>query len=401
VGRERWKGHSALEVAPSARASRLFLGAFLAVTGAACAADVRAPATGGAETPTTSPAEPDDASGAGPTEEAPPAHGDDGALPPAEDPAPGCATIDLTLERSPPTVVFAVDRSGSMRGAFSGDPEISRWWALRSALFGSVAQGTEGVVARLAPAVRFGMALYTGVGLPPSQVCPDLVEHAPALDQGVDLVAGFDAAPPPMNGKTPTGDALHAVLDALEASPPPPDAPTILVLATDGDPDTCADPTAHDEAARELSIEAVTRAHRELGIRTYVLAMGQVHEDHLQDLANAGAGLPTLGRYDQASPEERAPFWTPTDVEGLEETIASIVGGTLDCRLTVSGRLDVDRVCEGTVRLDGEPVACDAPGGGFLATSASTIELLGETCARFRSGQVTEVDASFPCDVLL
>ncbi|HJK96249.1 MAG TPA: vWA domain-containing protein [Polyangiaceae bacterium LLY-WYZ-14_1] len=333
----------------------------------------------------------------------------------AQDP-PGapeaCASIELQVERPEPTVLFVVDRSGSMRGAFFGDRELTRWQALRQALFGEPTppaagaedQATEraGVVRRQASGVRFGMALFTSTGLPPDNHCPSLVELAPALDQAADLAGTFDAAPPPHNGKTPTGEAIDAVLDQLAASPRSEEAPVVLVLATDGDPDRCDDPTAHDDEARARSVDAVRRAHDELGIPTYVLALGQMREDHLQALANVGVGRPLPGEVaDQGPAPEPAPFWSPEDAAGLEAAIGEIVGGTLSCELTLDRPFDPDRVCQGEMWLDDERVSCDQPGGGFRATSETTVELLGETCRRLRSGRVASVSGRFPCEVVL
>lgn len=307
-----------------------------------------------------------------------------------------CGTIALSVRPRAPTVVLLVDRSGSMAGPFLGAPDRSRWEALREGLFappaGDLAAFRGGVVRTLAPDVRFGLALYTAQH---DTACPALVRAAPAFDQSNALARVFDASPPPMDGKTPTGAAIHAVLDALVAESPPGDGPTYLVLATDGDPDRCDAPSTRDDVARSRSVEAVRRGFS-LGIRTFVVALGEIQATHLQALANAGAGLPA-----PVDGGPAAPYWFPREAGSLGDSLWQAVGAGLSCRLEIDGRVDPHRACEGSLRIDGEAVPCDAPGGGWRALDASHLELLGATCDALRRGEVRAIAAELPCELVL
>ena len=63
----------------------------------------------------------------------------------------------------------------------------------------------------------------------------------------------------------------------------------ILVLATDGEPDTCEQPKPNE--GQQESIDAAAHAYAN-GIPVYVIGIGDdVGMEHLQDVANAGAGV--------------------------------------------------------------------------------------------------------------
>ena len=45
---------------------------------------------------------------------------------------------------------------------------------------------------------------------------------------------------------TPTGDSIDALMTIIQNDPPPAEGPTIIVLATDGEPDSCECPDVGD-----------------------------------------------------------------------------------------------------------------------------------------------------------
>ena len=67
---------------------------------------------------------------------------------------------------------------------------------------------------------------------------------------------------------------MEAVLsDFPPGEPDGAPSPRILVLVTDGEPDTCADPDSHGQPARDRSESAVQDAFDD-DIQTFVLSVG-------------------------------------------------------------------------------------------------------------------------------
>jgi hypothetical protein len=162
----------------------------------------------------------------------------------------------------------------------------------------------------------------------------------------------------------------------------------VIVLATDGEPDSCAQPdpmtTTERNAARAGSVAAVQAAFRD-GIRTFVISVGSdVSEAHLRELANAGAGT-TTGRFYRAS-----------NPAALTAAFREITVGVRSCVFRLNGT--VSDAATGDVRLDGAPLTLGAPDGWSLR-SPSEIELRGAACERARTTS-SSLTARFPCGVV-
>jgi len=220
------------------------------------------------------------------------------------------------------------------------------------------------------------------------------------LGAAEDLAELFDDHPPPGGADTPTGDSIasiHAALprDELEG-------PVVFVVATDGEPDRCEDPDAHDEESRRLSIDAVQAAYAD-DIRSFMISLARVDQRHMQDLANAGAGLMVPPDEDDDYPpgSELARFYDPQSSDELADALTEIVDTVQSCELEVDGELVVSRACEGTLLVDGAEVPCDDPGGGWRAVDESRIELLGGLCDDLKAGLVRTIEGRFPCDSLI
>jgi hypothetical protein len=277
----------------------------------------------------------------------------------------------------------------------------NRWNRVRDALI-----GPDGLVTEYESVVDFGLALYTAQssgGYPhlpdPGTECP-LLARVDAARNNLDAIAAmYDPAEP--IDETPTGDAVRAVLEATLSVPDRTIDPEIFVLATDGMPDRCEQlntvggPPGSEAASaaisRAESVQAITDAYA-AGIRTFVLSVGQgsVAVDHLQELANAGAGAP---------PTAGSPFWEAGDDAGLRAALTAILGASLSCEIELEGRVDPAQACAGTVTLDGLPIPCGPD--GWRAVDPDTIELTGESCERWKSSPASRVHAEFPCEVLL
>jgi hypothetical protein len=296
-----------------------------------------------------------------------------------------CAAVDLGATRVTPNVLLIVDRSGSMGNEeFPPGSGTSRWDALRDALLAT----PDGLLFSLQSSIRFGMVAYDGdrggMG-----TCPNLETVPCAIDNYPAIETRYTMLDP--GGVTPTGQSMTAVLGMLDTLVPTADAgdPTIFILATDGEPNTCAD--RMDTTGGRAASVAATEASFAAGIPTYVISVGSdVGADHLQDVANAG-----LGR-DAADPD--APYWVANDTAGLNAALSTIIGGVVDCRLMLSGSIDPSLACTGEVRLDGTPIACDDP-NGWRAIDATTIELTGTACDELQAGAT--LSARFPCEVVV
>jgi len=261
----------------------------------------------------------------------------------------------------------------------------TRWTLLREVLVGA-----DGLVARLESRVRFGVAFYTarslyeGDGGPPIGACPDITAVPPALDNLSRIRdVYFDLDP---IEDTPTGDAIDVARDTLMPFFAPELGPTIFVLATDGEPDTCAelDPqNGQDEAV------AAARRTYEAGIRTFVVSLGEglVSRTHLQDMANAGIGAPG------------ASFWEASDVDGLRSALDEIVRSEVACTLTLTQPIEPSLACLGAVQLNGRPLLCDGP-DGFSVPDPTTLVLSGAACRELSDIPSSTVVAQWPCEAL-
>ena len=317
----------------------------------------------------------------------------------------GCTTVEVSAERVIGNIMLVVDASESMAADFEGnldagfpDPgtcvnvpfvgqvcndftEPSRWNAVKGAL-----ADAGGLVPQLESIVRFGFAAYTTS----ASVCPKITGVDLAFDNSSAINASFEAARPGtaiLGGGTPTGDAVDAVLNRITSSSSI-DGPTALVLATDGEPNSCAGDS--QAVSESKSVAAVERA-RAAGIPTYVLGVGQVEElrGHFQDLANAGAG------------GQQSPFWTADNPGALAEALSDIVGASIPCTVDLGKTIDTNLACRGTVTINDEPLECDNAARGWKVVDEDTIELLGTACREWQTNERTDLAAEFPCEVIV
>jgi hypothetical protein len=284
-----------------------------------------------------------------------------------------CTEVTVTVDPVIPTVVLLVDQSGSMTDDFSGMP---RWDALYQTLMEA-----DGVVDALQGQIRFGLALYSSEDGNAGPTCPMLTEVPPALDNHAAIDAVYGPADP--IDETPTGESLALVAQGLAPFAEP--GPKAIVLATDGEPDTCATPNPQDG---QPEVIAAVQAAFDEEIETYVISVGdEVGAGHLQEVANAGVGKPV----DDPDP---APFYIALDAAALVDAFHEIISGFISCQLPIDGIVDLDEQCEGTVMLDGVELECPID---WHMLDESTLELLGEACETLKDGSPHEIEASWPC----
>ena len=318
---------------------------------------------------------------------------------------------DLRVEFAPiiPTVLLVVDRSGSMFDMPYG-AHPTRWQALDEALF----PGSGGVIASFQDSVRFGLMTYTADSA--GGTCPILRDVAPSLGNHAALDSLYleESTRPGYKAETPTGAALEAAIGLLQSSVD--DGVAHILLVTDGEPDDCV--TADPQCGQDQSIAAVQRA-RSLGIGTSVVGISaDVSAQHLQDLANAGQGLPvqapdmqytyncvnpgyaTLSASYAAAGEApgSAPIFQPADATGLASAFETLIRGVTGCSFELQGEVDLEQAHLGAVVLDGAPLSYEHA-DGWRMESSRVLEVQGSACEQILT-ESRELVISFPCDVV-
>ncbi len=288
-----------------------------------------------------------------------------------------CADTDVKFEAQTPTVLLLIDQSGSMTDDFGGS---DRWQAVYDALL----DPDEGLVPDLEDKIRFGMALYTSFEGDQGGECPVITATTPALNNYAAIEASYDAAKP--EDETPTGESIAAVTPTLVLDPSP--GNKVIVLATDGEPDTCAEPNPQN--GQQQSVDAAAAAF-EQGVRIYVISVGdEVSDQHLQDVANAGVGV------GQGDPD--APFYKANDAQALAAAFAEIVEGVRDCKLDLDGKVAEGGEAECQVTVNGMSVPFGTADGWQL-NGPSEVELVGEACDAIQDGDVA-VSINCACGVV-
>jgi hypothetical protein len=295
-----------------------------------------------------------------------------------------CVDLEVGFERVTPTVVLLIDQSGSMTQAF--DNGLDRWQTLVETL----TDPGGSLIKKLETSVRFGMSLYTsndGFGPGPApRECPILTNVDIALGNFANMSALLGNSANGPSGDTPTAESLAAI--AAELGDFAEEGPKSIILATDGDPDTCEDPDANDdEGSKARSVAAVTAAYAD-GIATHVISVGdEVTASHLKALAVAGTG---------GDPSAEA--YTALDTEGLVRAFDEIIGSVRSCDFTLQGTVDADDAPRGTVLLDGMALAFGDP-NGWVMPDESTVRLQGEACDLVLA-DASGISMSFPCDAI-
>jgi len=282
-----------------------------------------------------------------------------------------CPAIHFTAMPTIPSVEVLIDGSGSMS---TTDISPDRYTAVRNGLV-----GTSGVVTNLQAQVYFGAAVFTS-----DTPCPTLAKVPRALNNASAIQTLIDGVSP--GGTTPTAKSIDAVVADFAANPPPSGSPPVIVLATDGEPNSCTSSTTNTGP----SITAAQNAYN-AGIRLYILGLAGLNTTFLQDMANAGVGV-------QAGQPD-APYYTANDPQSLTDAFNAIIGGVLSCDLSITGgQIDTTQASSGTVVLNGVTLVY---GTDWILVNGTTIELVGQACDTLKSSANPMVDATFPCGAVV
>jgi hypothetical protein len=291
------------------------------------------------------------------------------------DPGPdaSCPNVEFTPTPVTPSIQLLLDRSGSMNNSVSGT-NMSRYAALREALV-----GTTGVIAELQDTAYFGASLYTS-----DSPCPRLYNTANRQLSNLSQVRTLIDSQSP-GGQTPTPGAIDQTVALFAANPPPAGSPPIIILATDGLPNSCS-------SSSDTSSQSVTAARNayNAGIRTYVLGIAGVNNSFLQNMANAGVGV------QQGQPN--APYYTATTAADLKTAFQTIINGVASCELNLTGAVDPQQAQDGSLTLDGQPLTY---GVDWELVNSTTIRLLGAACDTLKASPNPMLNASFPCGSII
>jgi hypothetical protein len=283
-----------------------------------------------------------------------------------------CPSVSFMATQVIPSIQLLIDRSGSM-GIELPNTNTSRYQAMRDALV-----GTNGVVGQLQAKAHFGASLYSS-----DSPCPRLYNTgARTLNNFTQVKQLIESQSP--NGNTPTPGAIDQTVALFAANPAPMGSPPIIVLATDGLPNSCGGQDSQNE-----SVVAAKNAYT-AGIRTLVLGIAGVNDSFLQAMANAGQGV------QQNQPN--AKFYTANSPAELQMAFQQIIGGVVSCELTINGTVDPDQAKGGSVTLNGTQLMY---GTDWELVNGTTIRLLGQACETLKSSTNPQVEASFPCGSII
>jgi len=337
----------------------------------------------------------------------------------------GCNDLSVETKAVTPTVLLLVDNSSSMF-----EPRDKLWDPLYNVLM----KPTDGIVASLQSKVRFGFTSYRGSKTPNDPQCPNLFEVDYKLDNYDAINATYTKqgqeymSTSPQKWETPTGAAIKKVAEKLAAYKADPPGPKYIVLVTDGNPNTCA--VLDPQCGEDESIKAVQDA-KAMGVGTFAVGIGDIVSsntgcetawgrcgaDHLQDLANAGQGLPVAAppeslKYQQCTPTQmlaatyagagetpgKAPYFTAASPDELKTALTGLLNSVVSCTYDMNATVVGDPSL-GTVQIEGTDVKYNDPNGWKLEDNKVQITLQGAACDKFKATPGQHLFVSFPCKV--
>ncbi|MEY2930328.1 MAG: hypothetical protein RL033_1077 [Pseudomonadota bacterium] len=341
-----------------------------------------------------------------------------------------CGAATLSLEHLRPNLYFAIDASGSMSEDIPRSEAVtssSAPWASYDR-YAALSLAIQGLLQRVGHRVNYGATLFpTG-----DRTCDageeilelsrgDAVSFAvsgksgPVLDQ---LMFSINRRTP--RGGTPVTAAIESLLPKLRDR----GSETYLFLVTDGGPNcngtaSCGPETCIPNLERALlsdeqrcdapinccspelfgpencldangSLGAVSALAR-AGVRTIVIGIpgSEAFADVLDQLALAG------GMARAESPR----YYRAIDADQLIETVSSLgLGVALSCSIQLAEPPPDPTLVN--VFFDGQLVPAD-PVDGWAFQDSQTVQLLGNSCALLKTGEVLQADIVAGCPVVI
>ncbi len=304
----------------------------------------------------------------------------------------------------PPLLYFVMDASGSMSEIASG--QQSRYQLLEAA--------AVDLVSKLGGTVRVGAAVFPKQSTNKDTCAAGTEVMAPAHG-GAATTAAFKAAiAVGQSGGTPTAATLEGLAPKFANAAKDPEGIEAVLLVTDGGPNcdltatcsasecipnidglcpvnvaNCCDPASGGTGGNCLDKVATLQAIQHVvkgGAKLYVigLAVGSAYEGTLEQMALLGGGA-----------QATAPFYYRVDdLQKLEDTFRTIVSGLVSCDYKL---LDPPTEQDLTnVYLDGTLLLQD-PQNGWVWMGNDEIVLVGDACAKLKSGAVSDVQVVSGC----
>jgi hypothetical protein len=296
----------------------------------------------------------------------------------------GCVDFTRSYTSLPATVMLLIDQSQSMFTAF-GDG--TRWSVLRQA----IVDPEQGLLASLDASTNLGLMIYTGQGGFNNPLGCPLITQVQAEFGNVDQVRSvYLDTGPRRGGDTPTGESIDRAVLALGAIASA--GPKYILLATDGEPDTCQQPKPSEGMPQAL--EAAQRAFAQ-GMRVYTVGISEgIEASRVQQMANAGAGKDPDLIYG-VDPSAEPPLFANNDPRQLAQQLRGVIGDVRTCTIDLGTNVATESALEGRLVLDGRLLASDARNGWTLVDER-TLSIHGAACEQIL-GEGERLEVRFPC----
>ncbi len=314
------------------------------------------------------------------------------------DAAVGCTPGTVNLAHATPSVMFILDRSGSMGDLLGRTGSGTRWQILSRAL--------STALPAVDTTMNIGALLFPGVGNTNQCSAPGTVDLAPTLGHVGPLLALMRKSPP--NGGTPTADAVDVTAKFLLGVRAAKGA-RAMVLATDGEPNcnsaldprtcTCVESRGggcQGRAQRCLddarTIDRIT-SYDTQGLPTYVIGLQDTGNASfvsvLDAMAKAG-GRPQLGGAHQ--------YYSANSEAELTAALVTIRDQVGACTFLTSSVPDARGTIE--VTLNGVVIPYDPTatnGWAWTNEPNGEIAFYGAACAAATSVGTRALDAIITC----
>lgn len=314
--------------------------------------------------------------------------GTDAGIPDAGIDAGPCLPRPVPLLPAVPTVMFVIDRSGSMQEDLDGrtDAGVSRWRLLQSTL--------TTVLPPLDAKVAMGVLLYPIRA--DACAAPTTVDLSPVLGNATRLLSFFNSSMP--LGGTPTADAVDVAAQHLRTLRTATSA-RALILATDGAPncnealfnDTCvctSTPQVNPncDAPTHCLDDVVTIGRLQSifaqGMPTYVIGLGSSlnqFSSTLDAMAVAG-GVPRQG----IGPR----YYSVANQSELTDAFNRVTSQLTRCTFLLNGLSANDTF---VVQVDGVDVPQGPNGWEWLNQTNGELALHGTACDQAAAGALATV----------
>jgi hypothetical protein len=302
----------------------------------------------------------------------------------------GVCAQGATVTRMAPQVILLLDGSSSMNEDYGNS---TKWAAMREA----IANPNNGVAKTMQEQIAFALVIFAGQYLNGGGSCPIPGEVVPHNLNNYDAIAS--ALPQESPGeRTPTGEALDAVCQALPGVSENGSLSQYVILATDGEPNSCSGGGRGTGGGTTTAYQSVIDAANRCcaaGVTIYVVSLApdatSDFQAHLQQVADIGV----------CNRGGTATVYNPQDPDQLSSDLGNLVGGALTCDVRLDGNVVQGKECEQSeVKLGTEELTCN-DANGWILVEPNVIRLQGTACETYKNDPGLQVTAKFPCEIFV